>query len=91
MGGLGVRSSGVYLDVGCIVRSLVELPVVEGAFSPKGNVTIQSAATASGGLTSAFVSSISAMNRLELLKDPERDLGRLFMTPTLATPAPAFG
>lgn len=50
-----------------------------GYFGPKENVTIQSAATGAGGLTSLFVAAVPAMYRLGLLgRSPEEDFGRLF-------------
>lgn len=50
-----------------------------GFFGPKENVTIQSAATGSAGLTSMFVAAVPAMYRLELLgPNPEADFARLF-------------
>ncbi|KAF9447743.1 oligopeptide transporter [Macrolepiota fuliginosa MF-IS2] len=49
-----------------------------GPFGPKENCTVQSAATASGGLGILFVSAIPAMYRLHLLSDlPDKDIGRL--------------
>ncbi|XP_006463464.1 hypothetical protein AGABI2DRAFT_208266 [Agaricus bisporus var. bisporus H97] len=48
------------------------------SFGPKENCTVQSAATASGGLGILFVSAVPAMYRLHLLSDlPEKDIGRL--------------
>lgn len=48
-------------------------------FGPKENVTVQSAATAAGGLTGMFVAAVPAMYRLELLgNSPSEDFGRLF-------------
>lgn len=97
--GLVVAASNVYLGLmtgftfgaslfgsllgAAIIKSICKLPVVGGHFGPKENVTIQSTATAAGGLTSQFVSAIPAMYRLGLLKDPVSDFGRLF-TLTLA-------
>jgi OPT family oligopeptide transporter len=47
-------------------------------FGPKENCTVQSAATAAGGLGILFVSAVPAMYRLQLLSDePEKDIGRL--------------
>lgn len=49
-----------------------------GPFGPKENCTVQSAATASGGLGILFVSAIPAMYRMDLLSDlPEKDVGKL--------------
>lgn len=49
-----------------------------GYFGPKENCTVQTAATAAGGMASMFVSSIPAMYTLSLLgKGPEEDFWRL--------------
>ncbi|KAF8340908.1 oligopeptide transporter [Amanita rubescens] len=48
-----------------------------GYFGPKENCTVQSAATAAGGLGILAVSAIPAMYRLDLLSDPREDFGRL--------------
>lgn len=49
-----------------------------GFFGPKENCTVQTAATAAGGMSSMFVSSIPAMYTLNLLgKGPEEDFWRL--------------
>lgn len=49
-----------------------------GPFGPKENCTVQSAATASGGLGIIFVSGVPALYRLGLLSDlPQKDFGRL--------------
>jgi len=49
-----------------------------GPFGPKENCTVQSAATAAGGLGILFVSAIPAMYRLHLLSDlPQKDIGKL--------------
>ncbi|THH12710.1 hypothetical protein EW146_g7441 [Bondarzewia mesenterica] len=49
-----------------------------GPFGPKENCTVQTAATASGGLGILFVSAVPAMYRLNLLSDkPQQDVGRL--------------
>ncbi|TFK32332.1 oligopeptide transporter [Crucibulum laeve] len=49
-----------------------------GSFGPKENCTVQSAATASGGLGILFVSAVPAMYRLNLLSElPEKDIGKL--------------
>ncbi|KAG6895581.1 hypothetical protein C0992_000543, partial [Termitomyces sp. T32_za158] len=60
-----------------------------GRFGPKENCTVQSAATASGGLGILFVSAIPAMYRLGLLsKFPQQDVGKLI---ALAASAGFFG
>ncbi|KAI0745132.1 OPT oligopeptide transporter [Earliella scabrosa] len=49
-----------------------------GQFGPKENCTVQSAATAAGGIGILFVSAIPAMYRLGLLSElPQQDIGRL--------------
>ncbi|KAI0045023.1 oligopeptide transporter [Auriscalpium vulgare] len=49
-----------------------------GSFGPKENCTVQTAATASGGLGILFVSAVPAMYRLHLLSEkPQQDFGRL--------------
>ncbi|KAF8635413.1 hypothetical protein AX15_000407 [Amanita polypyramis BW_CC] len=49
-----------------------------GYFGPKENCTVQSAATASGGLGILAVSAIPAMYRLNLLSaEPQQDFGKL--------------
>ncbi|KAF8348533.1 oligopeptide transporter [Amanita rubescens] len=49
-----------------------------GYFGPKENCTVQSAATAAGGLGILAVSAIPAMYRLHLLSaEPQQDVGRL--------------
>ncbi|PPQ96836.1 hypothetical protein CVT26_006005 [Gymnopilus dilepis] len=49
-----------------------------GYFGPKENCTVQSAATAAGGLGILFVGAVPAMYRLNLLSpDPSQDIGRL--------------
>ncbi|KAG6899675.1 hypothetical protein C0993_008029, partial [Termitomyces sp. T159_Od127] len=60
-----------------------------GPFGPKENCTVQSAATASGGLGILFVSAIPAMYRLGLLSEfPQQDIGKLI---ALAASAGFFG
>ncbi|KAL0959886.1 hypothetical protein HGRIS_011554 [Hohenbuehelia grisea] len=55
-----------------------------GSFGPKENCTVQSAATASGGLGILFVSAIPAMYRLGLLSTPTADIGKLIALTTCA-------
>jgi hypothetical protein len=50
-----------------------------GYFGPKENCTVQTAATAAGGLTGLFVAAVPAMYQLKLLKSPKEDIGRLFL------------
>ncbi|KAG8760977.1 hypothetical protein FRC14_000578 [Serendipita sp. 396] len=49
-----------------------------GYFGPKENTTVQTAATAAGGLTGLFVAAVPAMYHLKLLTTPSQDIGRLF-------------
>jgi len=56
-----------------------------GPFGPKENCTVQTAATASGGLGIIFVSAIPAMYRLNLLSFlPKNDIGKLLSITTAA-------
>ncbi|KAI0066783.1 oligopeptide transporter [Artomyces pyxidatus] len=49
-----------------------------GHFGPKENCTVQTAASAAGGLGGLFVSAVPAMYRLHLLSEkPQQDIGRL--------------
>ncbi|KAI0821904.1 oligopeptide transporter [Trametes gibbosa] len=49
-----------------------------GPFGPKENCTVQSAATAAGGIGILFVSAVPAMYRLDLLSElPKMDIGKL--------------
>ncbi|KAM5543115.1 hypothetical protein V8D89_002989 [Ganoderma adspersum] len=49
-----------------------------GPFGPKENCTVQSAATAAGGIGILFVSAVPAMYRLDLLSPlPKQDIGKL--------------
>ncbi|KAI9011102.1 OPT oligopeptide transporter protein-domain-containing protein, partial [Gaertneriomyces semiglobifer] len=49
-----------------------------GYFGPKENCTVQTAATAAGGLSTLFVAALPAMYRLKLLGEgPEKDIGKI--------------
>lgn len=49
-----------------------------GPFGPKENCTVQTAATAAGGISGLFVSAFPAMYRLQLLSPlPQQDVGKL--------------
>ncbi|KAG8905045.1 hypothetical protein FRB99_000781 [Tulasnella sp. 403] len=50
-----------------------------GYFGPKENCTVQSAATAAGGLTTLFVAAVPAMYHLGLMKTPSEDINKLFL------------
>ncbi|PWN93293.1 OPT superfamily oligopeptide transporter [Acaromyces ingoldii] len=71
---------GAILGFGAIKALSRVLPYGWGGapFGPKENVTVQSAATAAGGLTGMFVAAVPAMYRLGLLNNPTDDFGRLF-------------
>ncbi|KIM46755.1 hypothetical protein M413DRAFT_261954 [Hebeloma cylindrosporum] len=62
-----------------ILKAVSKMPgFLGGHFGPKENCTVQSAATASGGLGILFVGAVPAMYRLELLSDsPTKDIGKL--------------
>lgn len=45
--------------------------------------TIQSAATAAGGLTTLFVAAVPAMYHLGLMTTPRQDMNRLFLLTTI--------
>ncbi|KAG8919255.1 hypothetical protein FRC01_001378 [Tulasnella sp. 417] len=55
-----------------------------GYFGPKENCTVQSAATASGGLTTLFVAAVPAMYHLGLMTTPQQDMGKLFLLTTIS-------
>ncbi|KAF8346749.1 hypothetical protein F5887DRAFT_1180672 [Amanita rubescens] len=64
-------------------KTLSEKEVIH--FGPKENCTVQSAATAAGGLGILAVSAIPAMCRLHLLSaEPQQDVGRLIALPFCA-------
>jgi len=52
-------------------------PILGGSFGPRENNIIQTAATASGGMSSVFVSAIPALYQLELLNTPAADFWRI--------------
>ncbi|KAG9032075.1 hypothetical protein FRB95_001936 [Tulasnella sp. JGI-2019a] len=54
-----------------------------GYFGPKENCTVQSAATAAGGLTTLFVAAVPAMYHLGLMTTPKEDMNRLFLLTTI--------
>ncbi|KAI0743453.1 OPT oligopeptide transporter [Daedaleopsis nitida] len=66
-----------------IIKPLSKAPGIVGklfggSFGPKENCTVQSAATAAGGIGILFVSAIPAMYRLGLLSElPKQDIGKL--------------
>ncbi|PWN40327.1 OPT superfamily oligopeptide transporter [Ceraceosorus guamensis] len=70
---------GGILGFGVIALMAKTLPTYlgGGSFGPKENVCVQSAATASSGLSSMFVAAVPAMYRLGLLTTPTGDFGRL--------------
>ena len=52
-------------------------PILGGSFGPRENNIIQTAATASGGLSTVFVSAIPALYQLGLLDNPRADFWRI--------------
>ncbi|EMC98140.1 hypothetical protein BAUCODRAFT_32137 [Baudoinia panamericana UAMH 10762] len=59
-------------------RALPEsFPILGGSFGPRENNIVQTAATASGGLSSVFISGIPALYQLGLLTNPQEDFPRL--------------
>ncbi|KAK5691959.1 hypothetical protein LTR97_011130 [Elasticomyces elasticus] len=52
-------------------------PILGGPFGPRENNIVQTAATASGGLSSVFVSGIPALYQLDLLTTPKEDFWRI--------------
>lgn len=52
-------------------------PILGGDFGPRENNIVQTAATASGGLSSVFISGIPALYQLGLLDSPQADFWRL--------------
>ncbi|ORY82431.1 oligopeptide transporter [Protomyces lactucae-debilis] len=65
----------------CILKPLsrISSPYLGGGyFGPKENLTVQTAATASGGLGIIFVGAVPAMYQMGLLSaDPKNDIGKL--------------
>ncbi|KAK3070397.1 hypothetical protein LTR53_005664 [Teratosphaeriaceae sp. CCFEE 6253] len=61
-----------------ISRALpAKFPILGGSFGPRENNIVQTAAAASGGLSSVFISGIPALYQLELLSTPDKDFPRL--------------
>ncbi|KAI6797705.1 oligopeptide transporter [Hortaea werneckii] len=61
-----------------LAKALPEnFPILGGSFGPRENNIVQTAATASGGLASVFISGIPALYQLNLLKTPQEDFWRL--------------
>ncbi|KAF2146337.1 uncharacterized protein K452DRAFT_109136 [Aplosporella prunicola CBS 121167] len=52
-------------------------PILGGGFGPKENNIIQTAATASGGLSNVFVSAYPALYQLNLVSTPSKDFWRI--------------
>lgn len=60
--------------------SRLSIPLLGGYFGPRENCTVQTAATASGGLGILFVSGVPAMYQLGLLSaNPKDDVGKLIL------------
>jgi uncharacterized oligopeptide transporter (OPT) family protein len=53
------------------------MPILGGSFGPRENNIVQTAAMASGGLSSVFVSAFPAMYQLELLDTPKADYWKI--------------
>lgn len=53
------------------------VPILGGSFGPRENNIVQTAATASGGLSNVFISAIPALYQLNLLTTPKEDFWRL--------------
>ena len=65
-------------DQKSLAKALPEnFPILGGSFGPRENNIVQTAATASGGLASVFISGIPALYQLNLLKTPQEDFWRL--------------
>lgn len=58
-----------------LAKAVVDAPLT--VCSPLG--TVQSAATAAGGLTTLFVAAVPAMYHLGLMTTPQQDMGKLFL------------
>ena len=63
-----------------------KLPLLGGNFGPRENNIVQTAATASGGLSWVFISAFPAMYQLDLLTNPRQDFWKV----TLLTTVGAF-
>ncbi|KAF2460450.1 oligopeptide transporter [Lineolata rhizophorae] len=65
----------------CVVKflskSFAHVPILGGDFGPRENNIIQTAAAASGGLSSVFVSAMPALYQLNLLDTPSADFWRI--------------
>ena len=52
-------------------------PILGGSFGPRENNIVQTAASASGGLSNVFISAIPALYQLNLLNTPKEDFWRI--------------
>ena len=52
-------------------------PVLGGSFGPRENNIVQTAAMASGGLSSVFISAFPALYQLNLLDTPKNDFWKI--------------
>lgn len=52
-------------------------PILGGGFGPKENNIVQTVATASGGMSSVFISAFPALYQMNLLKTPKEDFWRI--------------
>ena len=53
------------------------IPLIGSDFGPRENNIVQTAATAAGGMSNAFVSAFPAMYQLGLLDNPQHDYLRI--------------
>ncbi|MCJ1309402.1 hypothetical protein MMC25_003061 [Agyrium rufum] len=60
-----------------------KVPIIGGTFGPRENNIVQTAATASGGLSWVFISAFPAMYQLNLLTDPLQDFWKLTLLSTV--------
>lgn len=58
-------------------KSFNNIPILGGSFGPRENNIIQTAATAAGGMSNAFVSAFPALYQLNLLNTPQADFWRI--------------
>ncbi|KAF2488975.1 oligopeptide transporter [Lophium mytilinum] len=58
-------------------KTFGDLPILGGSFGPRENNIVQTAAMASGGLSSVFVSAFPALYQLDLLATPKEDFWKI--------------
>jgi uncharacterized oligopeptide transporter (OPT) family protein len=69
--------AGFAIIKACSTTFAENFPILGGSFGPRENNIIQTAATASGGLSNVFVSAFPALYQLGLLKTPKEDYWRI--------------